>query len=130
MRYCGYVPDADLAALYSLADVFVFPSWLEGFGLPPLEALACGTPVVSSNRPAMPEVLGDAVLYADPRDPTAWADAVERLPGDTALRQTLVGCGLERAGRYSWRRAAVETLAVYEAALAGVQGARPGMLGL
>lgn len=118
--HLGYVPDADLPALYSLADVFVFPSWLEGFGLPPLEALACGTPTVASPRPAMPEVLGDAVLYADPRDPATWADAIERAATDSALREVLVARGLARAAGYSWRRAAAETIAVYAAALASV----------
>jgi glycosyltransferase involved in cell wall biosynthesis len=124
LRYLGYVPDADLAALYSLADVFLFPSWLEGFGLPPLEALACGTPVVSSNRPAMTEVLGDAALYADPRDPVAWADAIRLLHDDDAgMRARLTARGPERAARFSWRRAALETLDVYAAAL---QDARAG----
>jgi glycosyltransferase involved in cell wall biosynthesis len=119
VRLLGYVPDADLAALYSLADVFLFPSWLEGFGLPPLEAMQCGTPVISSHRPAMPEVLGDAALYADPRDAFAWADAVERLTIDAALRDDLIARGHQRAARYSWARAARETLAVYVAALRG-----------
>ena len=85
--------------------------------MPPLEALACGTPVVASQRPAMPEVLGDAAFYADPRDPSAWADAVERVVTDAPLRARLVERGLRRAARYSWRRAAAETLAVYAHAL-------------
>ncbi|MGH2603150.1 MAG: glycosyltransferase family 4 protein, partial [Dehalococcoidia bacterium] len=118
LRYLGYVPDDDLPALYTLAEAFVFPSWLEGFGLPPLEALACGTPVVSSDRPAMPEVLGGAVLYADPRRPAAWAEALECVTGDRTLRQSLVSRGLEQVKQYSWERAARETLAVFEAALA------------
>lgn len=117
IRYLGYVPEADLSALYTGAAALLFPSWLEGFGLPPLEALACGTPVISSNRPAMTEVLGDAVLYADPRDATAWANAVETLGDDSGLRDRLIARGMERAARFSWRRAAHETLAVYAAAL-------------
>jgi glycosyltransferase involved in cell wall biosynthesis len=117
VRLLGYVPDADLAALYSLAAVFVFPSWLEGFGLPPLEALACGTPVVASNRPAMPEVLGDAALYADPRRPDEWADAIARLASDASLREEMIDRGSARARLYSWERTARETLAAYAAAL-------------
>jgi glycosyltransferase involved in cell wall biosynthesis len=117
VRFLGYAPDADLAALYSLATAFVFPSWLEGFGLPPLEALACGTPVVASNRPAMPEVLGDAVLYADPRRPDEWGEAIARLVSDTALREEMVGRGLVRSESYSWERAARETIEVYKASL-------------
>ena len=74
----GYVEDADLPRIYNLADAFVFPSWREGFGLPPLEAMACGTPVVSSDRPAMPEILGDAALYAPPGRPDLIADALEQ----------------------------------------------------
>lgn len=115
--FTGYVPDAHLAALYSLAEIFVFPSLLEGFGLPPLEAMACGAPVIASNRPAMPEVLGDAALYADPRQPAAWADAIERLATDATLRRSLAERGLVRAAAYSWDRAAQQTIAVYEAAL-------------
>lgn len=117
IRYLGYVPDGDLPALYTLAEALLFPSWLEGFGLPPLEALACGTPVISSNRPAMTEVLGDAVLFADPRDPRTWADSVEMLAGDGSLRDDLIARGLERAACFSWERAARETLDVYAAAL-------------
>ena len=118
-RYLGYVPNTDLPALYSLAEAFVFPSLLEGFGLPPLEALACGTPVVSSNRPAMTEVLGDAALYANPRNPGAWADALEKVLTDRALAERLGTAGPSHARRFSWERAAEQTLAVYWAALRG-----------
>jgi glycosyltransferase involved in cell wall biosynthesis len=121
--YLGYVPDADLPALYSCAEAFLFPSWLEGFGLPPLEALACGTPVISSRRPAMTEVLGDAALFADPRDPAAWADSIERLAADRALRANLIGRGLARASTFSWDRSARATLDVYAAALQSTQRA-------
>ena len=117
VQYTGYVPDADLAALYTLADAFVFPSWLEGFGLPPLEAMACGTPVISSKRPAMSEVLGDAALYADPRRPGEWAERIERLILDGPLWEEMRRRGLARAGLYSWDRAARETLDVYRRAL-------------
>jgi glycosyltransferase involved in cell wall biosynthesis len=119
VRYLGYVPDADLPLLYNLADAFVFPSFREGFGLPPLEAMACGTPVVASDRPAMPEILGDAALYASPRDPEAIADALERVLTDDSLRDELRVRGLTQAARYSWDRAARETLAVYRTARVG-----------
>ena len=115
--YLGYVPDEDLPALYSRAEAFLFPSWLEGFGLPPLEALACGTPVISSRRPAMTEVLGDAALFADPRDPAAWADSIEWLVTDRRLRANLIARGLARAATFSWDRSAQSTLEVYAAAL-------------
>src|SRR5581483_6456468 len=113
VSYAGYVDDADLPALYTLADAFVFPSWREGFGLPPLEALACGTPVVASDRPSMPEVLGAAALYAPPARPDLLADALERVLTDAHLRETLIHRGLERASTFSWERAARDTLALY-----------------
>jgi glycosyltransferase involved in cell wall biosynthesis len=109
----GYVDDADLPRIYNLADAFVFPSWREGFGLPPLEAMACGTPVVSSDRPAMPEILGDAALYAPPGRPDLIADALEQVLTDDSLHERMRARGLEQASRYSWERAANETLAVY-----------------
>ena len=111
--YTGYVPDPDLPLLYNLAEAFVFPSWREGFGLPPLEAMACGVPVVASDRPAMPEVLGDAACYAPPDRPAAIAEALERVLTDERLRADLRARGLRRAAGYSWERAARETLAVY-----------------
>ncbi len=117
VRYLGYVPEADLPLLYTLAEAFVFPSWREGFGLPPLEAMACGTPVVASDRPALPEVLGDAALYAPPGDAQAIAAALARVLCDGPLRDELRRRGLERAARYSWARTARETLAVYRRAL-------------
>jgi glycosyltransferase involved in cell wall biosynthesis len=113
VRHLGYVPDTDLPALYNLAEAFVFPSWREGFGLPPLEAMACGTPVVASNRPAMPEVLGGAALFAAPNRPDAIADALERLLTDRELHERLRRQGIERAAAYTWERAARETLGVY-----------------
>lgn len=115
--YLGYVPDVDLPAIYTRAEAFLFPSWLEGFGLPPLEALACGTPVISSRRPAMTEVLGDAALFADPRDPSAWAGLIERLATDHTVRTNLAARGLARASSFSWDRSTRATLDVYAAAL-------------
>src|SRR5262249_42286431 len=117
VRFLGRVPDADLPPLYSAAAAFVYPSLYEGFGLPPLEALACGTPVVCSDRSSLPEVVGDAGLLVDPTQPAALAGALARILDDPALRQELRGRGLERAARYTWARTAAETVQVYEQAL-------------
>jgi glycosyltransferase involved in cell wall biosynthesis len=104
VRFFGFVPEQTLAALYRLASVFAFPSLYEGFGLPPLEAMACGTPVVTSNMSSIPEVVGDAALLVDPYDVAAIADGLERVLGDAALRQALVARGLERVRAFSWER--------------------------
>jgi glycosyltransferase involved in cell wall biosynthesis len=117
VRFLGRVSDADLPALYSAAAAFVYPSLYEGFGLPPLEALACGTPVVCSDRSSLPEVVGDAGLLVDPTRPGALAAALERILHDAALRQELRGRGLERAARYTWARTAAATAQVYEQAV-------------
>lgn len=117
VHYTGYVADADLPALYNLADLFVFPSWREGFGLPPLEAMACGVPVIASDRPAMPEVLGDAALYAPPGRPDLLAEAMLLVLGDDLVADGLRERGLERAAGYTWARAARETLDVYRRVL-------------
>lgn len=113
VQFTGYVSDAALPALYNLAEAFAFPSWREGFGLPPLEAMACGTAVVASDRPAMPEVLGDAACYAAPDDPRRLAALLERVLTDEGYRDGLRERGLHRAAGYSWQRAARETLALY-----------------
>jgi glycosyltransferase involved in cell wall biosynthesis len=113
VRFLGHVPQADLPALYSAADLFVFPSLYEGFGLPTLEALACGTPVVASNVSAVPEVVGDAALQVSPLDVEALADAMERLLRDDSLRSDLRERGLKRAAQFSWEKAARQTVEVY-----------------
>jgi glycosyltransferase involved in cell wall biosynthesis len=113
-RFAGYVSDADLPQLYAAARVFAYPSLYEGFGIPPLEAMACGTPVVASTAGAFSEVLGDAALLVDPRDEGALAEA---LRGAADGHPTLRRRGIERAARYTWRRAAAETWQTYEAAL-------------
>jgi len=109
----GFVPDEDLPAIYSAAELFVFPSLYEGFGLPPLEAMACGTPVVVSNTSSLPEVVGEAGLMVDPRDVRALAEAMERVLTDEHLRAELTANGLERARQFTWERAAQETMEVY-----------------
>jgi glycosyltransferase involved in cell wall biosynthesis len=114
----GYVPDEDLPALYSGADLFVFPSLYEGFGLPPLEAMACGTPVVTSNVSSLPEVVGDAAITVTPYDVEALAEAMRRVLTDADLRAELREKGLARAKQFTWERCAQETLAVYEQVLA------------
>ena len=111
--WLGPISEADLPALYSGATLFVFPSLYEGFGLPVLEAMACGTPVVCSNTSSLPEVAGDAALLVDPLDVEAWAEAISRLWGDDDLRRELREKGLAQAARFSWERTARETLAVY-----------------
>lgn len=116
--FTGSVSEKDLPALYSGALVFVMPSIYEGFGLPPLEAMACGTPVASSNATSLPEVTGDAALTFDPLDTTAISACMDRLISDTGLRERLRELGLARAKKFSWRRTAEQTLGVYLAALA------------
>ncbi len=107
------VPAEDLPALYNLADCFVFPSLYEGFGLPVLEAMACGTPVVCSNLASLPEVAGDAALLVDPREPAALARAILDVLEDETLRRRLREAGLRRATAFTWSRAAAATANVY-----------------
>jgi len=109
----GYVPDAHLLAIYSGARLVAVPSLYEGFGLPVLEAMACGAPVVCSHASSLPEVGGAASTYFDPTDVTAIAEAILGVWRDEALRQTMREEGLARAARFSWERASQETLAVY-----------------
>jgi glycosyltransferase involved in cell wall biosynthesis len=104
----GFVDDADLPALYTLADLFVFPSLYEGFGLPVLEAMACGTPVVCSDASSLPEVAGDAALLVDPLDVEGWTQAMGQALNDEELRRRLVARGLAQARRFTWERAAGE----------------------
>jgi glycosyltransferase involved in cell wall biosynthesis len=115
----GRVGDADLVALYAGADVFWFPSLSEGFGLPILEAMAAGAPVLTSSTSSMPEVGGDAAAYADPLDAVAMARGLRALLGDPARRASLAARGRERARGFAWERTARDTLAVLERAVAG-----------
>lgn len=114
--FSGFVRDEDLPALYTLADLFVFPSLYEGFGLPPLEAMACGTPVVASRNSSLPEVLGSAALFADAEDINGLADAMARVLGDPALRSQLTRSGRVQAARFTWEDAARQLINAYEAA--------------
>jgi glycosyltransferase involved in cell wall biosynthesis len=114
VRFIGYVRDEDMAPLYSLATVFAYPSLYEGFGLPVLEAMACGVPVLTSNVSSLPEVAGGAAVLVAPTDVDAIADGLTQLLDDTALAAKLVARGLEWSTNFSWDRCARETLAVYE----------------
>lgn len=117
LHFTGYVADEDLPALYNGADLFAFPSLYEGFGLPVLEAMACGTPVVTSDTSSLPEVAGDAALQVDPYNVEAMADAMRRMLEDGDLAQELRERGLARAAQFSWERTARETVKVYEQVL-------------
>ncbi|MCL6543528.1 MAG: glycosyltransferase family 4 protein [Roseiflexus sp.] len=114
IRDLGPIAEADLPALYGSATLFVYPSRYEGFGLPPLEAMACGAPVIVSRAGSLPEVVGDAALLVDPDDPQALAAAIDQALADPMLRAALSAAGCRRAATFSWHRSAEETLAVYE----------------
>jgi len=116
VQFIGGVLPEDLPALYSAARLFVLPSVYEGFGLPVLEAMACGTPVVCSQASSLPEVAGDAALLVEPHDVDGLAAALQRALSDEALRRQMIERGLAQAARFSWEKAARETLAVYRAA--------------
>ena len=113
VRFLGYMPDETLAVLYRLAAVFVFPSLYEGFGLPPLEAMASGTPVVTSNVSSLPEVAGDAAVLVDPRDPVSIAGGIRRVLTEPDLRDTLRARGYRRAAEFSWERSVRRIREIY-----------------
>ena len=113
----GYVPAADLPALYSMARATILASVYEGFGLPVLEAMACGTPVLCSNASSLPEIGGDAARYFDPQDVTAMGEAVRAVWRDAELRADMRRRGLAQAARFSWKRAAKETIDLYDSIL-------------
>lgn len=116
VRFLGYVPEADLPSLMGAATALVFPSLYEGFGLPALEAMACGTPVVCSNTSSLPEVVGDAARFVDPADAESIASGLVAVAGDADLRARLRAAGLVRASGFSWERAAAAALRVIEEA--------------
>jgi glycosyltransferase involved in cell wall biosynthesis len=108
------MPEETLAVMYRLASVFVFPSLYEGFGLPPLEAMASGTPVVTSNVSSLPEVAGDAAVLVDPLDPEAIADGIYRVLTDETLRDTLRRRGPARARQFSWEASVRRVREIYD----------------
>ncbi|MCU1678948.1 MAG: glycosyl transferase group 1, partial [Frankiales bacterium] len=118
LRLPAWVSDEDMEGLYAVADVFVFPSLYEGFGLPVLEAMARGVPVACSDRSSLPEVAGDAALLFDPEDVAALRDALVRLLDDVPLLERLAAAGVARAASFTWARTAELTVAAYRRALA------------
>jgi glycosyltransferase involved in cell wall biosynthesis len=115
----GSVAATDLIGLYNLAKVFVFPSERESFGLPPLEAIACGTPTVAMNSSSLPEILGNGALFVDGKDPQKWADAIRAILTDENLRSQMIERGLERASELSWDNCARNTIQAYTQVVRG-----------
>jgi glycosyltransferase involved in cell wall biosynthesis len=120
VHFLGRVSESELITLYSLADIFAFPSFFEGFGIPPLEAMACGTPVITSNTSSLPEVAGEAALLVDPHDTHAIAQAITQLTENELLREDLRQKGYAQAQRYTWSQAASKMLSVYQQLYEGV----------
>jgi glycosyltransferase involved in cell wall biosynthesis len=117
VMFPGYIPVSELPLWYNAAELLVYPSLYEGFGLPPLEAMACGTPVVAANTSSLPEVVGEAGLTVDPLDVEGLAEAMRRALSDAALRQEMRERGLQRARGFSWTKTALETVQVYRRAM-------------
>lgn len=114
IHYLGFISDIELAKVYNLASCFVFPSFYEGFGLPVLEAMACGTPIVCSNSSSLPEVGGNAVVYYNPYDVNDIKEKIEMVLSDTVLQQVMITKGLERAKMFSWEKSADKHLKVFK----------------
>lgn len=121
VHFVGYIDEDELPLWYAAATLFVFPSIYEGFGMPPLEAMACGTPVITSNSSSLPEVVGDAGVMVSPTDANALAEAIVQVVRDETLRESLRERGLQRAGMFSWRTTAERTLVAYEDVIRSVQ---------
>jgi glycosyltransferase involved in cell wall biosynthesis len=119
VQFVGYIEEEELPLWYAAATLFVFPSIYEGFGMPPLEAMACGTPVVTSNSSSLPEVVGEAGITVSPHDPAGFAEAIDRVLSDSELHQELRERGLVQATRFSWRTTAERTLQAYHAVVGG-----------
>jgi glycosyltransferase involved in cell wall biosynthesis len=123
VRWLGYLgDDRDLAALYSAATALVWPSWYEGFGLPPLEAMACGCPVIVSNTTSLPEVIGAVGISLAPDDTAAWTASMQRAAEDESWRAAAQESGIQQAASFSWQRCAAETLSSYARALEAARG--------
>ena len=114
LRLPGYIPNADLPAVYNGAAAFLYTSLRESFGIPQLEAMACGTPVVTSNTSAIPEIAGQGAILVDPTSPAEIAGALLRLESDAAFRAEKIAYGLERVKRFSWEQTARKLLTLYE----------------
>jgi glycosyltransferase involved in cell wall biosynthesis len=119
VHFPGFVAEADLPALYSAAELFIYPSLCEGFGLPLAEAMACGTPVITSNRSSLPEVVGDAGLLIDPEDTAAMAGAMASVLQDSSLRRRLAEAGRARAACFTWEAMAVRLIRLYQSLVTG-----------
>ncbi|MEA3225822.1 MAG: glycosyltransferase family 1 protein [Planctomycetota bacterium] len=115
--FLGYVAEQDLASLYARAAIFVYPSIYEGFGFPPLEAMACKTPVIVSNAASLPEICGDAALYCDPFNVESIAEKIIELLDDPSMQEQLSGKGLERVKEFTWRKAATKLIQVFDGEL-------------
>ncbi len=115
--YLGFISDEELAKVYNLASLFVFPSFYEGFGLPPLEAMACGTPVISSNASSLPEVGGDAVVYCDPNSSLDIKEKISIVLNDKNLQKEMIDKGLKQAKKFSWEKSAKEHTRVFNEVL-------------
>ncbi len=114
VRFLGFVPDDDLLGMLSLAELFVYPSIYEGFGLPPLEAMACGTPVVASNTSCLPEILGDAAVFVDPLDVSSMANGMISMLSNDGLKNDMKARGIKRASRFTWADSAGCLLNLYD----------------
>jgi glycosyltransferase involved in cell wall biosynthesis len=112
--FTGFVPDEDLILLYNAAALFVYPSLYEGFGLPPLEAMACGTPVITSNVSSLPEVVGDAAITVDPHNIKELSKKINKILSNKDLQNKMIQRGIERAKQFTWDKTARETIKVYE----------------
>lgn len=110
----GYVDHQYLPVIYHLAEVFMYPSLRESFGIPPLEAMACGTPVITSNTSSLPEVVGDAALLIDPKNPADISNAIEIMTENEHFRKVYINRGIQRAGKFTWASTAQDTLKIYK----------------